>query len=237
MQALGPGNRSSRRFAKVRLARHTLIQEGASGHRNVRKAQLKAGAQADHEIRDLFALIQATTLGGPLPDALTRRLERAQQQFLRGDRPAFSELTLADAINRLGCRLNAAVYTGTNELQLHLLRKGLCRNVPVLLACPETGEPDADALSPAGAAYIGFLLLRQKLANPAWFGNPDEQNKAWIAFEANPKKGEQKVQYRLSVQAEPVEATEFRALLRTASSHRRSKPAKAFAKFLDELRF
>jgi hypothetical protein len=180
-------------------------------------------------------LIQATTIGSSLPDSFTKRFVRAQQQFLRGERAAVTSQALADAVNQLGRRLNAAVYTGTNELQLNLLRKSECPKLRVLLACPAEGEPDPHALPPAGAVYLGFFLLRQKLTNPAWFGNPDEQNKAWNAFEANRPKGEQKYGYRVSVEPEPAEATEFRFLMRTASTHRHSKPAIAFEKFLDDL--
>ena len=197
-------------------------------------------AHDEASTRALFVEIQGNTLGAPIPKSMLKRLVRAQRDFQDGKRAPITEETLAQAINGLGRKLNPEIYSGTNALQIHLLRVHCMRDTKVLLASPDGPQPDGatdNRLSPAGAVYIGFLLLRQKLGNPAWFGDPDAQNKIWMEFQASHSSTAQtKYQYRVSVQAEPPEETKLRLMLMDLT-HEKSTTAKAFQQFLDALAF
>lgn len=199
----------------------------------------KAGmAKDDAGIRDLFVEIQRRTLGCDLPKPFLKRLARGESRFQRGKRSAITESELADAVNELGHELNPTVYSGTNALQIHLLRVNMSRQLDTLLAAPASSEGQPESLAPAGAVYMGFLLLRQKLANRAWFGDPVEQNKAWINAESKRSDSPtMEYQYKVTVRAEPVEETNFRLMLKNGLAEKRSETTKAFAEFLKRLGF
>jgi hypothetical protein len=171
---------------------------------------------------------------------MLKRLAHAQRDFQAGKRAPVTEEALAEAVNGLGRKLNPDIYSGTNALQIHLLRVHCMRDVKTLLASPDHPQPESAAdnrLSPAGAVYIGFLLLRQKLANPAWFGDPDAQNKIWMDSKtSHPPSPQTKYQYRVTVQAEPPEETKLRLMLADLA-HENSATTKAFHQFLDALAF
>jgi len=118
------------------------------------------------------------------------RIARAQLAFQRGQHESITESALADAINYLGKALGGAIYTGTNCLQVHFIRVALFASLPNLLAsrtpAPEGVICCGPDLSPAGAAYVGIGLLSQKLVNPTWFGNPDEQNRRAASWSPPP---------------------------------------------------
>ena len=202
--------------------------------------QKAALARDEPSTRALFAEIQLRTLGGPLPQSMLRRLVRAQRDFHAGKRAPITEEALAEAINGLGRQLNPDVYSGTNALQIHLLRTHYLREIKALLASPDRPQADGatdNCMSPAGAVYIGFLLLRQKLANAAWFGDPDTQNKVWMESQASPSSSaETKYQYRVRLEAEPPEETKFRLMLMDLSRED-SATTKAFQQFFDALAF
>ena len=200
--------------------------------------QKAANSRDAVSIRDLFIDIQLRTLGHPLPESLTKRLVNVQCRFQEGKQSPVTEAALAHAINRLGHRLNPVVFSGTNELQIHLLRLHMRGDLANLLTSPVSSMPRQETLSPPGAVYMGFLLLRQKLANRAWFGNPDEQNKIWIAAEAKrPNAADTKYQHRVTVQDEPMEETNFRLMMKIGLEDEHSMTTKAFREFLDSLGF
>lgn len=148
----------------------------------------RARAARDHgAVRALTQEIIGRVLFAPLPTPLVERIIRAELTFKEGQSVAVTEGALAGAVNQLGRALGGALYTGTNALQIRLLRVAMFPDLPHLLNSP-TPPPSTSLvgpdLSPAGATYLGFLLLRQKLTNPAWFGSPDEQNEAWVDHRA-----------------------------------------------------
>jgi len=195
-------------------------------------------AKDDDSIRDLFVEIQRRTLGCDLAKTFLERLVRVQRRFQQGKKFVITESALADAVNALGYNLNPGLYSGTNALQIHLLRVHQSRELGTLLAAPATPESQQEAFTPAGAVYIGFFLLRQKLANRAWFGDPDEQNKTWISAQTRHQgPATTKSQYRLTIQPEPVEETNFRIMLKNDLPHKGSGAAHAFGEFLQSLGF
>jgi hypothetical protein len=139
------------------------------------------------------ALSEAVVGGAALmrtSSSFRERIARAQLAFQRGQHESITESALADAINYLGKALGGAIFTGTNRLQVHIFRVALFASLPNLLAsrtpAPEGMICCGPDLSPAGAAYLGLLLLSQKLVNPAWFGNPDEQNRRAASWSPPP---------------------------------------------------
>jgi hypothetical protein len=107
-------------------------------------------------------------------------------------------------------------------------------NLPTLLATGSPRPPDkmaANDMSPAGAVYLGLLLLRQKMTNPAWFGDPDAQNKQWT--EADSKR--QPASKVVNMMDEPQQQTDFRIMLQKGLSNERSPATKAYQAFLTNL--
>jgi hypothetical protein len=124
---------------------------------------------------------------------------RAELSFQAGTHPAITEEALADAVNALGTKLGARRYTGTNAMQIRLLRVNFMAELQHLV---RSYAPRADKslvgpdMSPTGALWVGFTLLRQKLTNPAWYGNPDQQNR--IALTASRRSSKSATAYRSS---------------------------------------
>jgi hypothetical protein len=154
------------------------------------------------------ALSEAVVGGAALmrtPSSFRERIARAQLAFQRGQHESITESALADAINYLGKALGGAIFTGTNRLQVHIFRVALFASLPNLLAS-RTPAPEGmicwgPDLSPAGAAYVGISLLSQKLVNPTWFGDPDEQNRRFASWSPPPPGS---YQYKDTVRGTPL---------------------------------
>jgi hypothetical protein len=80
--------------------------------------QKAAQAHDEPSTRALFVEIQGSTLGGPLPKSMLERLVHAQRDFQGGKRAPVTEEALAEAINKLGRKLNPEIYSGTNATQI-----------------------------------------------------------------------------------------------------------------------
>jgi len=196
--------------------------------------QQTANAKDAASIRALFLEIHNRTVFGPLPESILQKAARAQENFLKGTQPPITEEAIANAVNTMGKTLIGNDFTGTNTMQVHLLRIRRLAVLPTLLA---TGSPRpadkivANDMSPAGAVYLGLLLLRQKVANPAWFGDPDAQNKQLLSaqFKAVPRG---KV---IRVKDEPDEQATFRMMLQRGLADEGSSTTKAYHSFMDNL--
>ncbi len=140
-------------------------------------------ATSESSCRALFQEIHGRTLFGTLPNSVMARLIRAQLGFVQSGHPTTTESAVADAVNFFGPLLDSAVYTGTNATQIRLLRLSFFFEVRHLLQAANRSamEPLGDSiLSPAGGMFLASLLLRNKLTNPAWYGDPDAQNKVFF---------------------------------------------------------
>lgn len=178
--------------------------------------------------------IYGTALFGRLSPRLTERIVRAELSFQGGAHPAITEKALADAVNALGTQLGTGRYTGTNALQIRLLRVDFMAELPHLI---RSYAPRADKslvgsdMSPCGAVWVGFLILRQKLTNPAWYGDPDQQNKTWLA--ASRPTQSSTSSYRSSTGPEPPEVTALANALTNGLAMEGSPVTSAFHNFLD----
>jgi len=193
-------------------------------------------AKDNATIRALALEIHNRTLFGPMPQSVLERLVRAQQGFLAGHHPSVTEAAVADAVNAMGNELDPVIFTGTNALQVRLLRIGMLPSLPSLMASPSPRPSDkivASDLSPIGGAYLGLLLLRQKLSNPAWFGDPETQNKRWAA--AKPAQSGAAVNKQIRAEDEPPEQTNLRLMLHQGFTNESSTTTKAYHHFLDSL--
>src|SRR5258708_7514540 len=83
-------------------------------------------------VNRLVGLIYGSALFGRLSPQLTDRIVRAELSFQRAVHPAITENALADAVNALGTQLGPGRYTGTNALQIRLLRVDLMAELPHL---------------------------------------------------------------------------------------------------------
>lgn len=172
------------------------------------------------------------TLFGPLPQSFHSRVVEAELDHIAGRHSGIGEASIARAVDKLGITLGGTLYTGTNELQVHLLRVLLFRDIPNLLKSPGALVEDGvttPEMSPMGAAFLGLLLLRQKLTNPVWFGNPDDQNRAWL--------GNQRPQGLRVQPAQPHEVTVLINALTKGLLNETSPVTAAFYKFLDDAGF
>ncbi len=186
-------------------------------------------------IQRLFQLIYGTTFFGELPSAMITRLTRAQQQAMRDPNGSVNEAGVADAINMLGSKLGHGSFTPTNATQVRLLRVSLYPDLPQLLRSPIAPPTDSivgSDLSPAGGVFLSFLLLRQKLVNPYWVGDPDEQNARWI------KKDRPSIsRAQTSLRITPMSPNEFQLEMMIAKELKdgRGKTIAAFNRFFDLL--
>jgi hypothetical protein len=141
---------------------------------------------------------------------------------------------IADAANYLGRYLGGSSYTGTNELQVRLLHDAMYRDLPHLLKSPTPPEnkdlvgPD---MTPGGGAYIALLLLRQKLTNPNWFGDPDAHNQLML-HPPNPQT-QAKPFSSLRVSQEPALSVAVRQKLARGLKSDNNAMTAAFHRFLD----
>lgn len=196
---------------------------------------LQAKANTDASIGQLFTEIHRRNLPGQAPATILDRMVRAQAGFINGTQAPVTEAEVANAVNVMGRVLDPETFTGTNERQVRLLRVAMLRFLPTLLA---GGSPRpqnkmvANDFSPAGAVFVGLLLLHQKLANPAWFGDPDVQNKLW----ASARRTQQAPQGPQShLRTESAVETNFRLMFQTGLGNENSSVTKAYHQFLDAL--
>jgi hypothetical protein len=194
---------------------------------------LQAGGASDSaSIRSLFIEIHSRNLFGSIPQSVLDRMVRAQAGFKQGTQAPVTEAAVADAVNTMGRELDPVTFTGTNALQVRLVRINRLMSLPTLLATGSPRPPDkivANDMSPAGAVYLGLHLLHQKLANPAWFGDPDTQNKQWLKAKAKPVSPAATANV-----TEPPEMTNFRLALQGLANEG-STATKAYHHFLDAL--
>jgi hypothetical protein len=185
-------------------------------------------------IQALYEQITATTLFGPYPESISSRLYRNEMNHGGTTSSPITEKSIADAANYLGRYLGGSSYTGTNELQVRLLRVAMYRDLPHLLKSPTPPEnkdvvgPD---MTPAGGAYIALLLLRQKLTNPNWFGDPDAQNQLML-HPPNPQT-QAKPFSSLRVSQEPALSVAVRQKLARGLKSDNNAMTAAFHRFLD----
>ena len=196
----------------------------------------QAGQAKDSaSIRALFLQIHARTLAAPMPQSVLDRLTRAQEGFLGGTQRAVTEEAVAEAVNAMGRSLDPVTYTGTNALQVHLLRISFLPKLPLLMASASPRPANqivSNDMSPAGAAYLGLILLRQKMTNPAWFGDPDSQNKVWSTWKPKTAAAGKPA---IVVRDERPEATNFRLMMTKGLANEGSTTTKAYHEFLNRL--
>jgi hypothetical protein len=193
-------------------------------------------AKDNATIRELFQEIHDLTLFGPLPPSIHERLVRSQRSFLEGKQAPVTEGAVADAVNFLGRELDAATFTRTNAEQVRLLRIGMFLKLHSLLVSPTPPPPSnivGNDLSPAGGVFLACLLLRQKLGNPAWFGDANAQNKQWLT--TVPKQSDTPASSTLTMREEAPELHNLRLTLTTGLADERSKTTQAFHHFFDTL--
>jgi hypothetical protein len=164
------------------------------------------------------------------------RLVRAQLKFINGAEVKVTEASISSAVNMLGSALDKKSYSFTNERQVRLLRVSLFPELKYLLQSPTAPPPNqlvSSDLSPAGGMFLACLLLRQKLTNPAWFGDPDEQNQRWMS----PSKPDRNAPTGHSLHIRPLSQHEANliAVLTTGLSNDSSQTASDFNRFFDEL--
>ncbi len=191
-------------------------------------------ATSRENIRALFLEIHGRTMFGPMPKTVLDRLVKTQEAFLAGTQSPVTEQAVADAVNAMGRALDPETYTGTNALQVRLLRISFLPSLPNLLSSGSSRPASkivSNDLSPAGATYLGLLLVRQKLANSAWFGDPDIQNKKWVSPTTRAA-GRKPAAF---MRDEPAEQTKFRLSLQQGFSNEGSPETRAFHAFLDHL--
>jgi hypothetical protein len=193
---------------------------------------LKAeAAPTENSVRALFEEIHSRTLFGTLPSSLMTRLIRAQLSYVQDGKPTVTEATVANAVNFLGPLLDNTVYSGTNARQIRLVRESFFIEIRHLLQAPNRSITDVlgdDRLSPAGGVFVAFIVLRNKLTNPAWFLDPDEQIK--LAFSSDPT-----VRANLARLARADNSTRLWSKLTAGLADQTSRVVRAFDRFLDML--
>jgi len=196
---------------------------------------LQAKANTPASIRSLLVEIHSRTLSGPVPQSVLDRMARAQAGFMNRTQAPVTEADVANAVNVMGKALDPVTFTGTNALQVRLLRISMLPSLPTLMAGGSPRPRDqivAYDLSPAGAIYLGLLLIHQKLANPAWFGDPDVQNKQWVSAARSSAAAHGPRAY---LREEPPEQTNFRMMFQKGLASEGSSTTKAYHQFLDAL--
>ena len=83
-----------------------------------------------------------------------------------------------------------------------------------------------------GGSHIALLVLRQKLTNPNWYGDPDTQNQKVLSHIPDPKT-QTRYTDRLSVEAEPQLSVTVRRKLARDFQNENSATVVAFHRFLD----
>lgn len=185
------------------------------------------------------AIVGSYAMFGPVPESsLLPRMDRTELGYMGGRESKVTEASVANAINYLGRQLAGSSYTGTNELQVHLLRVDMYRNLPHLLQSPTPHSakklvgPD---MTPAGGAFIALFLLSQKLTNSDWFGDPDTQNKKWLAWVPDPNA--RIVSYISPSTPDPPVAVAVRHKLERGLQSENSSTTRGFHRFLDIVGF
>jgi hypothetical protein len=118
-----------------------------------------------------------------------------------------------------------------------LLRVSLFPELPSLMRSPTpppTGSLVGPDLTPIGAIGLGLLLLTQKLANPEWFGSPDDQNKLWATYRQPQTAGPAQSRGTGSRQ-DPPEVATLIARVKRGLGDERSSVTSAFHGFLDNI--
>ncbi len=110
-------------------------------------------------VEALYQKIIGTTFFGLFPDSITSRMYRTELAHAGVMSSPITEKSVADAVNYLGQYLGGSGYTGTNELQVHLLRVAMYRNVPHLMKSPT--PPDNQKL--VGPDMTLSVTVRRKL--------------------------------------------------------------------------
>lgn len=190
-------------------------------------------------VQALYQKIIGTTFFGPFPDSITSRMYRTELARAGVTSSPITEKSVADAVNYLGQYLGGSNYTGTNELQVHLLRIAMYRDIPHLLKSPT--PPDHQKLvgpdmTPAGGAYIALLLLRQKLTNPEWFGDPDAQNQLALSYHVDPQ-AQARDSIATQVYKEPALSVAVRRKMDRDFKGNGNATISAFHRFLDLVGF
>lgn len=217
-------------FVLAPLARPQAIAPSDSFHKSL---DLQAKANTPASISSLLADIHGRTLSGPLPQSVLDRMVHAQAGFMNRTQAPVTEAEVANAVNVMGKALDPVTFTGTNALQVRLLRISMLPSLPTLLAGGSPRPRDqivAYDLSPAGAVYLGLLLIHQKLANPVWFGDPDVQNKRWVSAARAAAHAP-----RAYLREEPPEQTNFRMMMKKGLASEGSTTTKAYHQFLNAL--
>jgi hypothetical protein len=194
---------------------------------------LSRNARDYASVEALFHQITESTFFGPYPDSISSRMCRMELNHIGVESSRITERSVADAVNYMGKYLGGSSYTGTNALQVHLLRIAMYPDLPHLLKSPTPHDPQklvGPDLTPAGGAYIALLVLRQKLTNPNWFGDPDAQNQVVLSYTPDPQSQTSNV---LRVEKEPALSITVRQKLARDLKSDSNGTVVAFQHFLD----
>jgi hypothetical protein len=188
-------------------------------------------------VKELYRQIAATTFFGPYPDSISSRLYRTEMNHAGSDSSPITETSVAKGVNYLGKYLGRSSYTETNALQVHLLRVAMYPDLEHLLKSPSPHDPKklvGPDLTPAGGAYIALLVLRQKLTNPNWYGNPDIQNQKVLSHSNSAQTSYTDTR---RIEAEPPLSVEVRQKLARDFRNQNRATIAAFNRFLDLVGF
>jgi hypothetical protein len=239
--------RSGKRFAILMIASSAVLAFAPTINAQQHPVQMPSPNPYQHiddlsknatdkaTVETLYRLITGSTFFGPYPNSISSRLYRTELAHEGAASSSITEKSVADAVNYLGQYLGGSTYTGTNELQVHLLRVAMFPDLPHLLKSPSPHDPKklvGPDMTPAGGAYISLLLLRQKLTNPNWYGDPDTQNQQVLSHIPKPQTQNRYTDTR-RVEAEPPLSVAVRTQLARDFQNEKSATVAAFNRFLD----
>jgi hypothetical protein len=221
-------------FAGIMQAAEALHMSNPYKSLDDRARDAKTFQSTQALVREIYA---RTLFGGELAPSLLLRVTRSEE--CTTSCLGITENDVTAAVNMLGKELDPTNYTGTNVQQVRLLRVAMFGDLPHLLKSP-TRPPDGKIIgsdmTPAGAFFLALTLLRQKISNPAWFGDPDKQNTEWVTRPRTTlNKEHNQVYSRVRVESELPRVTKIRQALVTGLANDRSPLASVFNRFLDVL--
>ena len=119
-------------------------------------------------------------LQGPLSSTIEGRVVQAEIAYRHQQRGAVSVSTITAQLNRLADTFNLPSYARTSANQVRAVR------ISMLTVVPELGAQFfkisqgtiSEQMSPMEAAFVGLMLISQKLNNPAFQVDPAEWDTA-----------------------------------------------------------
>ena len=123
-------------------------------------------------------------LQGHLPSTIQGRVVQAEIAYRHQQREAISVSSIVTQLNRLADTFNLPSYARTSAKQVRAVR--MC----VLTMAPELGAQSfkisqgtiSEQMSPMEAAFVGLMLISQKLNNPSLQVDPAE----WDSVDSQP---------------------------------------------------